>query len=92
MRRMVFLAAFSVAASAAAGWVADNSRAAAALIADPLKLPVPIVEASLLRFRLKVASASEAKADLEAYFSALMTLSPDIVAGHLPDAAFYWGP
>ncbi|MBS1181742.1 MAG: ABC-type sulfonate transport system periplasmic component [Proteobacteria bacterium] len=75
----------------AAGWVAAHPSEAAALIADPLKLPVPIVEASLPRFRLKVASAQDARADLEAYFQALMTLSPDIVAGRLPDSAFYWG-
>lgn len=85
------VSALHAASVAAADWVADNPTAAAALIADPLKLPVPIVEASLPRFRLKVASALEAKADLEAYFNALMTLSPDIVAGHLPEAAFYWG-
>lgn len=75
----------------AAGWVVENPKAAAALIADPLKLPVPIIEASLPRFRLRVASAMEARADLEAYFAALMTLSPDIVAGRLPEPAFYWG-
>lgn len=75
----------------AASWVAENPKAAAELISDPLKLPAPIVEASLPRFRLKVASALEAKADLEAYFQALMTLSPDIVAGRLPEPNFYWG-
>ncbi len=85
------VAALHAASVAAAGWVADNPKVAATLIADSLKLPAPIVEASLPRFRLKVASALEAKIDLDAYFSALMTLSPDIVAGHLPDAAFYWG-
>ncbi|SCM78345.1 ABC-type sulfonate transport system periplasmic component [uncultured Pleomorphomonas sp.] len=85
------VAALHAASVEAAGWVGDNPKAAAALVADPLKLPAPIIEASLPRFRLKVASALEAKADLEAYFEALMTLSPDIVAGRLPDPAFYWG-
>lgn len=85
------VAALHAASLEAAGWVGQNSQAAAALIADPLKLPAPIVEASLPRFRLKVASAMDARADLEAYFQALMTLSPDIVAGRLPEAAFYWG-
>lgn len=85
------VAALHAASVEAAAWVGQNLKAAAALIADPLKLPAPIVEASLPRFRLKVASAMEAKADLEAYFQALMTLSPDIVAGRLPEPAFYWG-
>lgn len=85
------VAALHAASVEAAGWVGDHPKEAADLIADPLKLPAPIVEASLPRFRLKVASAREAQADLEAYFEALMTLSPDIVAGHLPEAAFYWG-
>lgn len=85
------VAALHDASVEAASWVGQNSKAAAALIADPLKLPPPIIEASLPRFRLKVASALEAKADLEAYFQALMTLSPDIVAGRLPEPAFYWG-
>lgn len=85
------VAALHAASMEAADWVGVNPKAAAALIADSLKLPAPIVEASLPRFRLKVASAMEAKADLEAYFQALMTLSPDIVAGRLPEPAFYWG-
>ncbi len=85
------VAAMHAACVEAASWVGANPKAAAALIADPLKLPAPIVEASLPRFRLKVASALEAKADLEAYFQALMTLSPDIVAGRLPESTFYWG-
>lgn len=85
------VAALHAASVEAAGWVGENPKEAAALIASSLKLPVPIIEASLPRFRLKVASALEAKADLEAYFGALMTLSPDIVAGRLPESAFYWG-
>ncbi|WP_370676630.1 ABC transporter substrate-binding protein [Pleomorphomonas sp. PLEO] len=85
------VAALHAASVEAAGWVGDNPKAAAGLIADQLKLPAPIIEASLPRFRLKVMSAWDAKADLEAYFQALMTLSPDIVAGRLPEPAFYWG-
>ncbi|WP_036790962.1 ABC transporter substrate-binding protein [Pleomorphomonas koreensis] len=85
------VAALHAACVEAAGWVAANPGEAAALIAGPLKLPAPIVEASLPRFRLKVASTAEARDDLEAYFRALMTLSPDIVAGRLPEPAFYWG-
>lgn len=85
------VAALHDASVEAAGWVGEKPKEAAALIADSLKLPAPVVQASLPRFRLKVTSALDAKADLETYFQALMTLSPDIVAGHLPEAAFYWG-
>ncbi len=84
-------AALHAASMEAANWVAAHPKDAATLIAGPLKLPSPIIEASLPRFRLKVASARDARADLEAYFEALMTLSPDIVAGRLPEPAFYWG-
>lgn len=84
------VAALHAASVEAAGWVAAEPDAAAGLIADGLKLPAPIIKASLPRFRLKVASAAEARADLETYFTNLMTLSPDIVAGRLPEPDFYW--
>lgn len=86
------VAALHEACVAAAGWVAAEPAAAAALVAGQLNLPAPIVEASLPNFRLEVASAAQARSDLELYFRNLMTLSPDIVAGRLPEPDFYWGP
>jgi NitT/TauT family transport system substrate-binding protein len=80
------------AASVEAGvWVAANPAAAGALGAEALGLPAPVIEKSLPRFRLAVRSAAEARSDLELYFDTLMSMSPDIVGGHRPDAAFYWG-
>lgn len=76
----------------AGAWVAAHAAEAGALGAEPLGLPAAVIEASLPRFRLAVRSAAEARADLELYFRNLMTLSPGIVGGRLPDAAFYWGP
>lgn len=85
------VAALHAASVEAAAWVTGNGPAAAGLVADQLKLPAPVVAASLPRFRLKVASAAEARADLEGYFSELMALSPGIVGGRLPAPDFYWG-
>lgn len=75
----------------AGAWIVANPRAAGILGASALGLPAPIVEKSLPRFRPDVRSAAEARADLELYFDNLMTLSPGIVGGRLPDDDFYWG-
>jgi NitT/TauT family transport system substrate-binding protein len=73
-------------------WVAADPAAAAELGAAKLGLPAAIVAASLPQFRLDVVDAGPARPDLERYFRDLMTLSPDIVGGRLPDPAFYWAP
>lgn len=74
-----------------ARWVMNNPASAGKLGADYLDLQPAIVQQSLPHFRLGVASGQEAKADMEAYFTDLMELSPDIVGGKLPDPRFYWG-
>lgn len=76
---------------AASKWVLANPTEAAALGAGPLDMPAGIIARSLPHFRLEVASAAEAKADLESYFTNLMEMSPDIVGSKLPEAKFYWG-
>lgn len=76
---------------AGARWVLNNPASAGRLGADYLDLPAPIVERSLPHFRMNVVSAAEARADMEAFFSDLLAMSPDIVGGRLPESGFYWG-
>jgi len=76
---------------ASARWVMNNPASAGKLGADYLDLQPAIVQQSLPHFRLGVASGTEAKAEMEAYFGYLMELSPDIVGGKLPAPGFYWG-
>lgn len=72
-------------------WVLANPAEAGALGEPLLEMPAAMIERSIPHFRLEVASAAEARADMEAYFTDLMELSPDIVGGRLPEASFYWG-
>jgi NitT/TauT family transport system substrate-binding protein len=48
-----------------------------------------VIERSLARTRLRFATAREARAEIEFYFQRLSELSPDVIAGGLPDDAFY---
>jgi NitT/TauT family transport system substrate-binding protein len=75
----------------AAQWVAANPTEAGRLGAGILDMQPAVIERSLPHFRLDVASAAEARADMERYFTDLMEMSPDILGGRLPDARFYWG-
>ncbi len=72
-------------------WVANNPASAGRLGGDYLNLNPAIIERSLPWFRLKVASAAEARPAMEAYFNDLIEMSPDILGGRLPDDRFYWG-
>lgn len=76
---------------ASARWVMNNPASAGRLGADYLDMQPAIIERSLPHFRLRVASAAEARPDLEHYFTDLIAMSPDILGGRMPDDAFYWG-
>lgn len=86
------ITALAAACHDAARWITAEPAEAAKLGAELLGLPAPIVAASLPEFRLDVVDAGPARPDLERYFTDLMSLSPDIVGGRLPDPAFYWAP
>jgi len=76
---------------ASVDWALQNPAAAAELGAPHLgDMKPPVIEKSLSRTPLKWVPATEAKAELEFFFSRLMELSPDIVGGKLPDAGLYW--
>lgn len=52
-------------------------------------VPPPVIGQVIPRLNLEVVPAAEAQEELEEFFGQLATLSPDIIGGGLPDAAFY---
>ncbi|MFZ5826705.1 MAG: ABC transporter substrate-binding protein [Bacillota bacterium] len=75
----------------AAEWIAANPSAAAELGTAHLGgLKAPIIQKSLARTPIQVIPAAEAREELEFFFSRLLELSPDLIAGGLPDDGFYY--
>lgn len=59
------------------------------MLSDVFDLPPELIRSVIPRLSLEVVPASEAQDDLEAYFTALADLSPEIIGGQLPDASLY---
>ena len=75
----------------AADWIAANPSDAAKLGAAHLGgLQAPIIEKSLARTPIEVVPAADVREELEFFFSRLLELSPDLIAGGLPDDGFYY--
>ncbi len=85
------VAAAHAACVEAGAWVSAHPDEAGAETAPALGLPAPIIAKSLPYTHLDVASAAEAKADIELYFTNLAEMDPGIIGGKLPDDGFYWG-
>lgn len=62
---------------------------AAHAAASTFHLPAPIIEASIPHSNLVSVSATQARDEVQAYFSAIHTLDTDILGGRLPDDGFY---
>jgi NitT/TauT family transport system substrate-binding protein len=60
-----------------------------ATLAAAFDLPAPVLSDVIPRLNLAVVPAAEAREELEAFYSELAVLSPDIIGGGLPDASFY---
>lgn len=60
-----------------------------ALLAEANDLPAPVVADVIPRLNLDVVPADDARAELEAFYTELAELSPDIIGGQLPDDGFY---
>lgn len=73
----------------AAADVAAHPARAANFAAGPLRMPWPVIEASIPYSNLAATPASEARVPVEAILQALLDLNPAYVGGRLPDAAFY---
>lgn len=69
--------------------VLAEPEAAAALIAEQLGMPAPVIAKAIPFSNLAADRASAIKADLVAFFEVLVAVNPAIVGGKLPDDAFY---
>lgn len=75
--------------TAAVAEVNATKESAVAAITKATEVPEPVVTSVIPRLQLDVVPGAEAKDELEDFYTRLMELSPDIVGGRLPDAAFY---
>jgi NitT/TauT family transport system substrate-binding protein len=89
------VAAFEREYAAAVTWMLADPAGAGALVETELPqlgLSAAVLSASLEKITWDHMPAAEARASLEAFYSALMELSPEIIGGRLPDDAFYYTP
>ncbi|SDR47719.1 ABC transporter substrate-binding protein [Pseudovibrio sp. Tun.PSC04-5.I4] len=70
-------------------WVKANPKEAAAVAAESITLPAPIIAKSIPYTHLVADRAKEVKAELEQFYSILAEKNPAIIGGRLPDADFY---
>lgn len=71
------------------GLVNDTSDETLATLSEASGVPAPMVAQVIPRLNLEVVAGQDAQAELEAFFTELATLSPDIIGGQLPDDGFY---
>jgi len=60
-----------------------------ALLSEGSGVPELVVQDVIPRLNLNVVPATDARPELERFYTELSTLSPDIIGGTLPDASFY---
>src|SRR5690606_16166795 len=76
---------------AAIAWIDGDPKGAAALAAERIEgIPAPTAEQAIPNLNLRFSAASDARAELEAFFTELAELSPEIIGGKLPDDGFYY--
>jgi NitT/TauT family transport system substrate-binding protein len=89
------VAAFLREYQAAVEWMLANPEEAGALVETGLPqlgLKAPLMTASLQNITWKFTPAADARASLEAFYTALSELSPEVIGGKLPDDGFYYAP
>jgi NitT/TauT family transport system substrate-binding protein len=87
------IAAFEREYAAAVEWLVANPEEAGQLLETELPqlgVKAAVMTASLKNIAWDHQTAQEARTDLEAFFTALMDLSPAVIGGRLPDDAFYY--
>ncbi|MCS6880292.1 MAG: hypothetical protein RMK84_05985 [Oscillochloridaceae bacterium] len=73
-------------------WVKQNPKEAGSLGEQHLAgLKAPVIAQALPNVPLEFVPASEARGELEFFFTQLKSLSPDLIGGDLPDDRFYAG-
>jgi NitT/TauT family transport system substrate-binding protein len=89
------ITAFEREYAAAVEWMLANPEAAGQLVETELPqlgLKAAVMTASLQSITWAHTPAAEARASLEAFYTALMELSPEVIGGKLPDDGFYYAP
>ena len=89
------IAAFEREYQAAVEWMLANPEAAGRLVETKLPqlgLKAAVMTASLKSITWKYTPAKEARPALEAFYTALSGLSPEVIGGKLPDDGFYYTP
>jgi NitT/TauT family transport system substrate-binding protein len=87
------IAAFEREYAAAVDWLLANPEEAGTLIETELPelgVKAAVMTASLKNITWQHRTAQEAKPALQAFYAALMDLSPAVIGGKLPDDAFYY--
>lgn len=74
---------------AATKWVKANPGAAAKTASKYLKIPPPILRASVPHCNLVAHRAGSMRAEIEGFYKLLAKRSPAIIGGKLPDGNFY---
>ena len=89
------VAAFLREYQAAVDWMLANPEEAGTLVETELPqlgLKAALMTASLQNITWKFTPAVDARASLEAFYTALSELSPEVIGGTLPDDGFYYAP
>jgi NitT/TauT family transport system substrate-binding protein len=89
------VAAFLREYEAAVEWTLANPEEAGKLMETELPdlgLKAPLMTASLQNISWKFTPATDARVSLEAFYTALSDLSPEVIGGRLPDDGFYYSP
>jgi NitT/TauT family transport system substrate-binding protein len=87
------IAAFEREYAAAVDWLLANPEEAGQLLETQLPqlgVKAAVMTASLKNITWQHRTAQEAKPSLQAFYTALMDLSPAVIGGKLPDDAFYY--
>lgn len=59
------------------------------LLAQTFELPADVIESLIPRLNLDVVPGSDAREDLERFYTELAKFNPEIIGGELPDESFY---
>jgi len=89
------IAAFEREYEAAVEWMLANPAEAGQLVETELPqlgLKAAVMTTSLKSITWHYTPAAEARASLEAFYTALSELSPQVIGGKLPDDGFYYTP
>jgi NitT/TauT family transport system substrate-binding protein len=80
---------------AAVAWMLANPEKAGELVETELPdlgLKAPLMTSSLQNITWEFTPAADARVSLEAFYTALSELSPEVIGGRLPDDGFYFSP